>query len=104
MLHSSHFECSSYFMSSIFITIIIILSFSVSFAFLFPYLMFFSFKFYSHIISISCLICYLRLYIKPTSLISYFYPSTIPFPMVSLEYFSDIILPVAPWPWDRLSL
>jgi len=30
--------------------------------------------------------------------------SRVRFPMVSLEFFIDIIPPVAPWPWGRLSL
>ena len=30
--------------------------------------------------------------------------SQVRFPMLSLEFFIDVILPAAPWPWGQLSL
>jgi len=30
--------------------------------------------------------------------------SRVQFPLVSLEFFTDLILPAAPWHWSRLSL
>ena len=34
----------------------------------------------------------------------YYYYSQVRFPTVSLEFFIDIILPAALWPWGQLSL
>jgi len=39
-----------------------------------------------------------------TGLVSVLYSRIFRFPMVSLEFFIDIILPAALWPWGRLSL
>jgi hypothetical protein len=59
----------------------------------------------SHSLSVYILI-YIRIYLNPSSYCTTLQTSRsrVRFPMVSLEFFSDIILPVALWPRGGLNL